>query len=137
PSARRPIRLLGSLQAAIPSATRHLPEWFARKPLDEIARAARAMFKAARVRPDDVDLACVNADASPLVMLALRVYGVGRARVNPHGGQLCEAALDGINDVIEAVRRLRGAPASRARVALVSGSLLEPTSAVLLGADSP
>ena len=55
--------------------------------------------------------------------------------MNPHGGQLCEAALDGINDVAEAIDQLRGAAANRvrrARVALVAGSLLEPTSAVLL-----
>jgi acetyl-CoA acetyltransferase len=69
------------------------------------------------------------------VPLALRVYRVNRARVNPHGGQLAEAALDGVNDVAEAVRQLRGdaaSPVRGARVALVTGSLLEPTSAVLL-----
>jgi hypothetical protein len=59
--------------------------------------------------------------------------------VNPHGGQLCEAALDGVNDVAEAVRQMRGdaaTPVRGARVALVTGSLLEPTSAVLLGRPS-
>ena len=134
---RRPApRILASMQAAVPSATRHASEWFVGAPLDHIARAARAMFAAARVRPADVDVACVNADASALVPLALRLYRVARARVNPHGGQLCEAALDGVNDVVEAVRQLRGDaanPVRGARLALAAGSLLEPTAAVLLG----
>jgi hypothetical protein len=134
---RRPVRILSSMQVALPSVTRHLPEWFTRKPIDEIARAARAMLRSARVRPADVDVACMNADASALVPLAVRAYGLTRARVNPHGGQLCEAALDGINDVAEAVRQLRQDAATQvrhARVALVAASLLEPTSAVLLSA---
>ncbi len=137
-SARRPsVGILASMQAAVPSASRHLAEWEARRPLDEIAAAARAMFRRARLRPADVDVACVGAETSALVPLALGVYRVSRARVNPHGGQLCEAALDGVNDVAEAVRQLRGDAANRvrgARVALVAGSLLEPTSAVLFGA---
>ena len=135
--ARRPApRILGSMQVALPSAMRQPSDWFARAPLDEIARAARAMFAVARVRPGAVDVACLNADASPLVPLALRLYRVRAARVNPHGGQLCEAALDGVNDVVEAVRQLRGdaaSPVRGARLALAAGSLLEPTSAVLLG----
>jgi len=125
------------MQAAVPSVTRHLPEWFARRPLETIARAAREMFRRARVRPGDVDVACLDAAASPLALLARRLYRVERARLNPHGGQLCEAALDGANDVVEAVRQLRGdasSPVRGARVALVAGSLLEPTSAALLAA---
>ena len=94
------------------------------------------MFGAAHVRPGDVGIACLNADASPLVPIAVKLYRVAKARVNPHGGQLCEAALDGVNDVAEAVRQMRGdaaSPVRGARVALVAGSLVEATSAVLLG----
>jgi acetyl-CoA acetyltransferase len=130
------VAILASMQAGIPSAVRHPEAWARGAPLARVARAARAMFRAARLRPADVDVACLNADASALVPIARRVYGVTRARVNPHGGQLCEAALDGVNDVAEAVRQLRGRAADQvrgARIALVAGSLLEPTSAVLLG----
>jgi acetyl-CoA acetyltransferase len=132
---RQPVRILGSMQVGMPAAARQASEWLAVKPLDRVARAARAMYRTARVRASDVDVACLHADASALVPLAVRAYGVARARVNPHGGQLCEAALDGVNDVAEAVRQLRGEAASqvrKARLALVAGSLLEPTSAVLL-----
>jgi 17-hydroxy-3-oxo-4-pregnene-20-carboxyl-CoA lyase len=138
--ARRPApRILGSMQVALPSLARHPSDWLAASPLEQIARAAKAMFAGARVRPGDVGVACVNADASPLVPIAVKLYRVATARVNPHGGQLCEAALDGVNDVAEAVRQMRGdaaTPARGARVALVTGSLLEPTSAVLLGRPS-
>jgi acetyl-CoA acetyltransferase len=134
--ARRPgVAVLGSMQVAVPSVTKHPSDWFARRPLDEIAKAARAMLRRARVAASDVDVACVDARTSLLVPLAASVYRTTAARVNPHGGSLCEAALDGVNDVVEAVRQLRGGatnPVRGARVALVAGSLLEPTSAVLL-----
>ena len=138
--ARRPApRILGSMQMAVPSVTRQPSDWFAASPLDQIARAAKSMFAAARVRPGDVGVACLNADASALVPIAVKIYRVTAARLNPHGGQLCEAALDGVNDVVEAVRQMRGdafSPVRGGRVALVAGSLLESTSAVLLGLPS-
>jgi len=73
--ARRPdpVRIVASMQAVVPTAA---SDWFAREPLDDVARAARAMFRAARLRPDDVDVACLNADASALVPLAGRAYRV-------------------------------------------------------------
>lgn len=147
-----PVRVLGSLQVGLPSAARQLGLWLAADPLRTVRRASGALYRAARRRPRDVDVACLHDAASPLVLLALEAYGfcgVGESerfvratrlargpRVNPHGGQLGEASLDGINDLLEAVRQLRGDatwPVRGARTALVSGSLLEPTSAVLLG----
>ena len=141
---RKPVRVLGSMQAAIPSASRHLVAWLASRREGVLRAAARRLYREARLRPADVDVACLYAAPAALVLPALGDYGLGdrgaaglprRPRVNPHGGQL-EASLDGINDVIEAVRQLRGEAASQvrgARIALVAGSPLEPTSAVLLG----
>jgi acetyl-CoA acetyltransferase len=132
---RPSVRILGSMQAAIPSATRQLGEWLAGWPLEEISRAARRMFRRARVKPADVDVAYLTAETSALVPITARVYGVSGVRTNPHGGQLAEAALDGVNDVAAAVRALRGdavPPIRGTRLVLVAGSVLEPTSAVLL-----
>jgi hypothetical protein len=135
--ARRPApRILGSMQVALPSLARHPSDWIAASPLEQIGRAAKAMFAAAHARPGDVGVACLDAAAGPLVPIAVTLYRVPTARVNPHGGQLCEAALDGVNDVAEAVRQMRGdaaSPVRGARVALAAGSLVEATSAVLLG----
>ena len=144
---RKPVRVLGSMQAAIPSASRHLVAWLASRREGVLRAAARRLYREARLRPADIDVACLYAAPGALVLPALGDYGLGnrgtaglprRPRVNPHGGQL-EASLDGINDVIEAIRQLRGEAASQvrgARIALVAGSPLEPTSAVLLGAPA-
>ena len=144
---RKPVRVLGSMQAAIPSASRHLVAWLASRREGVLRAAARRLYREARLRPADIDVACLYAAPGALVLPALADYGLGdrgaaglprRPRVNPHGGQL-EASLDGINDVIEAVRQLRGEAMSQvrgARIALVAGSPLEPTSAVLLGAPA-
>ena len=144
---RKPVRVLGSMQAAIPSASRHLVAWLASRRAGVLRAAARRLYRDAGLRPADVDVACLYAAPGTLVLPALGDYGLAergaaglpsRPRVNPHGGQL-EASLDGINDVIEAVRQLRGEAASQvrgARIALVAGSPLEPTSAVLLGAPA-
>ena len=144
---RKPVRVLGSMQAAIPSASRHLVAWLASRREGVLRAAARRLYREARLRPADIDVACLYAAPGALVLPALADYGLGdrgaaglprRPRVNPHGGQL-EASLDGINDVIEAIRQLRGEAASQvrgARIALVAGSPLEPTSAVLLGAPA-
>ncbi len=146
PPWRKPVRVLGSMQAAIPSASRHLEAWLESRRRGVLEAAARRLYGDAGIGPREVDVACLYAAPSALVLPALDDYGIGdrngpglprRPRVNPHGGQLAEAALDGINDLLEAVRQLRGEAASQvrgARVALVAGSPLEPTSAVLLGA---
>lgn len=142
---RTPVRVLSSMQVALPCVARHLPEWYARRSEQALARAARRLFRTARLTPSDVDVAYLYADPAGLVPIALEDYGFcarGEAaaylrrrgvRLNPHGGQLAEAALDGINDVLAAVRALRGDGVRGARTALVAGSPLEPTSAVLLG----
>jgi hypothetical protein len=95
----------------------------------------------AGIEPAAVDLACVYAQPPGLVELALSDHGLlgrGDLRVNPHAGGPDAAALDGMDDLLEAVRQLRGdaaAPVPDADIALVAGSPLEPTSSVLLAAS--
>src|SRR5262249_27781280 len=145
---RKPVRVLGSMQAGIPSASRHLEAWLASRRQGAVRAAARRLYREAGVRPAAVGGARRYAAPGAPRLRAPDHSGLGdrgvaglprRPRVNPHGGQLAEAALDGINDLLEAVRQLRGEAASQvrgARVALVAGSPLEPTSAVLLGAPA-
>lgn len=152
---RKPIRVLGSMQAIVPRAADTLGEWFKSERDRPTARAAREMFGRARLAPRDVDLAFLHDATSGEVLLALEEYGFTRRGqagdfvtgggiagpraelpVNLNGGQLGEGYLDGVNNLVGAVHQLRGeAPLQRkgAEVALVAGSLLEPTSAVLLG----
>ena len=87
-------------------------------------RAAKAMFAGARVRPGDVGVACLNADASPLVPIAVKLY-----RVRGGAGEPARrAALRGRARRCER-RRGSGAPDARrrriqvrgARVALAAG----------------
>jgi len=147
-SRRRPVAIVGSMQAVIPSALQQLPEWFRIDRDRAVASASRAMFRRARRRQADVDVVLVDDATSPLVLLGLEDHGFCRrgggeaflraagVRVNPHGGQLACGDLDGVGQLLEAVRQLRGdaaVPVRGARTALVAGSPLEPTSAVLLG----
>jgi acetyl-CoA acetyltransferase len=135
---RRPaVHVLGSAQLVLPS-WRQLDDWFRPGRAVAFRRARRALFGGAGVVPRDVDVACLYDVPAPLVLLGLEAWGLSgqRAVLNPHGGQLCEASLAGVNDLAEAVRQLRGEAANQvrgARVALVAGSPIESTSAVLLG----
>jgi hypothetical protein len=138
-----PVRVLGSLQVAVPSAERHLDAWRASRDAGVVRDAARRMFDEASLGPGDVDVACVYARPAALVALALRdldvPYADERPRVNPHAGLPVAVGLDGVDDVLEAVRQLRGQAVRQvdgARVALVASSPLEPTSATLLGAPA-
>jgi thiolase-like protein len=145
PGRRRhaPVRVLGSLQAAIPSAARHLDAWLASRRDGVVREAARVMFAQAGIRPDDVDVACLYAQPAELVPLALEdmlegVRNDDRPRVNPHAGLPVAVGLDGVDGVLEAVRQLRTEATRQvhgARVALVASSPLEPTSGVLLGVE--
>jgi len=134
------VRILGSLQAAVPSAARHLDAWLASRREGVVRGAACGLFAAAGVRPNDVDVACLYARPAALVGLVLKDFdlprGDDRPRVNPHAGLPVAVGLDGVDDVLEAVRQLRGEAVNQvrdARVAIVGSSPLEPTSAVLLG----
>jgi acetyl-CoA acetyltransferase len=148
------VEILASMQAVTPPTSRHLAAWFTERPA-VMARGVAELFGRAGIGPADVDAAFFYDAFTPLVLVALEDFGfcargaggpfaaggaiawpAGRLPVNTNGGQLCEAHLDGVNNLLEAVRQLRGTATSQiegAEVALVAGSALEPTGAVLLG----
>ncbi len=145
---RRPVRILGSAQAVVSPAATQLGTWLGDGRERAMDRAAAALWRNARVRPADADVVFLHDAASPLVLLGVEDWGfcprgegaafLGRRRpvVNPNGGQVGEASLDGINNLIAAVEQVRGTARPQiggVEVAMVAGSALEPTSAVVLG----
>ncbi len=154
---RRAVRLAGSAQA-----TGRNPEGALYKPslaVSDAEYAAHEVFRAAGVKPHDVDVAQLYDHFSPFVLYALETYGFcprgaagafveagetawpgGSLPVNKHGGNLSEGYLHCFTHVVEAVRQLRGEAACQvndARVAFVGMAFAPTASALILTADPP
>jgi acetyl-CoA acetyltransferase len=121
----------------------------------ESAVAARKLWGSAAMAPDDVQVAILYDHFTPMVLMQLEAFqfcGRGEAKdfiaggrielggqlpVNPHGGQLGEAYIHGMNGIEEAVRQLRGTAVNQVadveHVLVTSGPGV-PTSALILGA---
>lgn len=104
----------------------------------------------------DVDVAVLYDHFTPYVLMQLEELGFcgrgeakdfiaegrleldGQLPLNPHGGQLGEAYIHGMNGIAEAVRQLRGTAANQvagAETALVTAGTGVPTSGLVLTAD--
>ncbi|MDT5144984.1 MAG: 17-hydroxy-3-oxo-4-pregnene-20-carboxyl-CoA lyase [Mycobacterium sp.] len=115
----------------------------------EAEAVAEQLYAAAALAPSDIDVAMLYENFSPVVFYQLEAFGFcgrGEARdfiadgnlaidgaipVNTHGGLLGEGYIHGVNNIVEAVRQLRGTAANQvegARNALVasghSGTIL-------------
>ena len=107
-----PVRILGSLQAAVPSAERHLDAWLASREAGVVQAAARRMFDEANLGPDAVDVACLYAQPAALVPLALQDLSLPRGRRPPAGESARRVAVGDRSRWCG--RRARGrAPAAR------------------------
>ena len=119
--------------------------------------AGEQVFRAAGMTQQDIDLALLYDDTTYGVLVQLEDFGFcekgeggrfvedgrlgpdGSLPVNPHGGHLSQAHLDGMLHVTEAVRQLRGRAGCRqikeAKTALVSGfgGVFAISSAAILG----
>ncbi|WP_027930153.1 thiolase C-terminal domain-containing protein [Amycolatopsis thermoflava] len=103
---------------------------------------AEPLYRTAGMRPSDVELALLYDAYSPIVLQQLEDFGLaprgesgafvragetlpsGALPVNPHGGLLSEGYVHGLNNVLEAVRQLRGEGTNQERrpgVALCTG----------------
>ncbi|MFI1969841.1 lipid-transfer protein [Streptomyces cinnamoneus] len=118
--------------------------------LPELAVVARQLWRDSGLRPHDVDVAVLYDHFTPYVLMQWEEFGfcapgeggaftaAGAVPLNPHGGQLGEAYLHGMNGIAEAVRQLRGTSvnqvASAAHVLVTAGTGV-PTSGLILGAD--
>lgn len=92
---------------------------------EQVALAKR-LYGMAGLRPDDIDVAMIYENFSPVVFLQLEALGfcgpgeasdfiadghiglTGSIPVNTNGGLLGEAYIHGVNNILEGVRQLRG-----------------------------
>jgi 17-hydroxy-3-oxo-4-pregnene-20-carboxyl-CoA lyase len=124
--------------------------------LPEMGVVARQLWQQAGIGPRDVRAAVLYDHFTPYVLLQLEELGFcgrGEARhfisggaiemggalpVNPHGGQLGEAYIHGMNGIAEAVRQVRGTSVNQVGgdgPVLVTGGAGVPTSGLILGPD--
>lgn len=123
--------------------------------LPEKELVARSLFAMADLGPQDIQTAILYDHFSPYVLQQLEAFGFcarGEARdfirdghigrggalpVNPHGGQLGEAYIHGVNGIAEAVRQVRGSAVNQVsgveHVLVTAGDGL-PTSGLILAA---
>ena len=94
--------------------------------LPEMGVVARQLWRQAGIGPADVRTAVLYDHFTPYVLIQLEELGFcargeardfisggaiemgGRLPLNPHGGQLGEAYIHGMNGIAEAVRQVRG-----------------------------
>jgi acetyl-CoA acetyltransferase len=122
--------------------------------LPEMGVVARQLWRQAGIGPQDVRAAVLYDHFTPFVLLQLEELGFcprGEARhfisggaielggalpVNPHGGQLGEAYIHGMNGIAEGVRQVRGTSVNQVSgdgPVLVTAGTGVPTSGLLLG----
>ncbi|MEC3977129.1 lipid-transfer protein [Amycolatopsis sp. H20-H5] len=123
--------------------------------LPEMGVVGRRLWAQSGLRPSDVDVAVLYDHFTPYVLMQLEELGFcgrGEARdfiagdtlelggalpLNPHGGQLGEAYIHGMNGIAEGVRQVRGSSvnqvAGAARVLVTAGTGV-PTSGLVLTA---
>jgi acetyl-CoA acetyltransferase len=124
--------------------------------LPEMGVVARQLWAQARLGPSDVRTAVLYDHFTPYVLMQLEELGFcprGEARnfiaggaielggllpLNPHGGQLGEGYLHGMNGIAEAVRQVRGTSVNQVPgdgPVLVTAGTGVPTSGLILGPD--
>ncbi|MBO0730050.1 MAG: hypothetical protein J2P57_12380 [Acidimicrobiaceae bacterium] len=92
----------------------------------EAESVAAQLWKSTGLQPDDIDVAMIYENFSPVVFYQLEAFGFcgygeakdfiadghieldGKLPVNTHGGLLGEAYIHGVNNILEGVRQLRG-----------------------------
>ncbi|MEW2504575.1 lipid-transfer protein [Amycolatopsis sp. NPDC047767] len=121
--------------------------------LPEMGVVARQLWAQSGLGPSDVDVAVLYDHFTPYVLMQLEELGycgrgeakdfiagdtltlAGALPLNPHGGQLGEAYLHGMNGIAEAVRQIRGTAVNQVRDAeavLVTAGTGVPTSGLVL-----
>ncbi|MPY78099.1 MAG: lipid-transfer protein [Actinophytocola sp.] len=121
--------------------------------LPEMNVVGRELWRQADLRPSDVDVAVLYDHFTPYVLLQLEELGFcgrgeakdfiadgmleldGSLPLNPHGGQLGEAYIHGMNGIAEGVRQLRGTAANQVAgtdTVMITAGTGVPTSGLVL-----
>jgi acetyl-CoA acetyltransferase len=97
--------------------------------------SAAALWKQSGLEPDNIDVAMIYENFSPIVFMTLEAYGFcrpgeakdfirsgaielgGKLPVNTNGGLLGEGYIHGMNNITEAVRQVRGTAANQVAAA--------------------
>jgi acetyl-CoA acetyltransferase len=153
----RPARIAAAAQGAS-SEQQMMTGYYTRgvAGLPEMGLVARQLWAQSGLGPDDVQTAVIYDHFTPFVLVQLEEFGFcgrgeakdflrdgnvelgGRLPINPHGGQLGEAYIHGMNGIAEGVRQVRGSAVNQVEGAehvLVTAGTGVPTSALLLGVD--
>jgi acetyl-CoA acetyltransferase len=122
--------------------------------LPEMGVVARQLWQQSGLRPADIRTAVLYDHFTPYVLMQLEELGFcargdarhfiadgaleigGRLPLNPHGGQLGEGYLHGMNGIAEAVRQVRGTAVNQVPgegPVLVTAGTGVPTSGLVLG----
>jgi acetyl-CoA acetyltransferase len=123
--------------------------------LPEMGIVAEQLWRQSQLAPEDVDVAILYDHFTPFVLIQLEELGFcprgearhfiadgalelgGRLPLNPHGGQLGEAYIHGMNGIAEGVRQVRGQAVNQVadvEHVLVTAGTGVPTSGLVLGA---
>ncbi|MFI6479759.1 lipid-transfer protein [Nonomuraea sp. NPDC050663] len=123
--------------------------------LPEISVVGRRLWEMSGLGPSDIQTAILYDHFTPFVLMQLEELGFcgrgearsyvqdggielgGRLPVNPHGGQLGEAYIHGMNGIAEAVRQVRGSSVNQVpgvHNVLVTAGTGVPTSGLILSA---
>src|SRR6266851_2379464 len=124
--------------------------------LPEMGVVARQLWRQSGTGPDDIRTAILYDHFTPYVLMQLEELGFcprgearhfiaggaieigGRLPLNPHGGQLGEAYIHGMNGIAEAVRQVRGSSVNQVPgdgPVLVTAGTGVPTSGLILAAS--
>jgi acetyl-CoA acetyltransferase len=124
--------------------------------LPEMGVVGRQLWAQAQLGPGDIRTAVLYDHFTPYVLLQLEELGFcargearhfisggaielgGRLPLNPHGGQLGEGYLHGMNGIAEAVRQVRGSSVNQVPgdgPVLVTAGTGVPTSGLIVGPD--
>jgi acetyl-CoA acetyltransferase len=125
--------------------------------LPEMGVVARQLWKQSGVGPADIRTAILYDHFTPYVLMQLEELGFcargearhfiadgaielgGRLPLNPHGGQLGEAYIHGMNGIAEAVRQIRGTSVNQVEgngPVLVTAGTGVPTSGLILSGEA-